>query len=137
VLRRQSRRSLGHVLLVLSSAVTSGVGGLFYVDSLFMLVKNSWLHMGKRKYAASNDQLGIIVDYYKDLSWYFFFCRFRKFVVLCYTLTFLITSNMLFRKMVVTIFGTDKLSSSEIFVFSIHPYIIAYNPFIDGHFSHV
>ena len=44
---------------------------------------------------------------------------------------------MLFCKMVVTIFGTDKLSSLDIFVFSIHPYMIAFNPFIDGHFIHV
>ena len=36
--------------------------------------------------------------------------------------------------MVVTIFGTDKLSSLEIFDFSIHSYMIAFNPFIDGYF---
>ena len=44
---------------------------------------------------------------------------------------------MLFCKVVLSIFGTNKFSSFEIFDFSIHPYMISFNPFIDGHFSHV
>jgi len=44
---------------------------------------------------------------------------------------------MLFCKVVLTFFGTNILSSLEIFDLSIHPYMIAFNPFTDGHFSHV
>ena len=67
----------------------------------------------------------------------FLFGQFQKFVILCYTFTFWITTNMLFCKVVLSIFGTNNFSSFEIFDFSIQLYMTAFNPFIDGYFSHV